>query len=112
MRGYSLGFGKEQIAVVRLNGEIYNKSRETYVNRLKEYSGIEDVAFAMEKVGSKDGYSTSSGFVKEKEIQFFQIYASSNFLRVMGIQVEEGSDFYKQMSCRKKPYISLTIQRK
>ena len=93
MRGYSLGFGKEQIAVVRLNGEIYNKSRETYVNRLKEYSGIEDVAFAMEKVGSKDGYSTSSGFVKEKEIQFFQIYASSNFLRVMGIQVEEGRDF-------------------
>ena len=47
----------------------------------------------MEKVGSKDGYSTSSGFVKEKEIQFFQIYASSNFLRVMGIQVEEGRDF-------------------
>ena len=93
MRGYSLGFGKEQIAVVRLNGEIYNKSRETYVNRLKEYSGIEDVAFAMEKVGSKDGYSTSSGSVKEKEIQFFQIYASSNFLRVMGIQVEEGRDF-------------------
>ena len=76
-----------------MNGEIYNKSRETYVNRLKEYSGIEDVAFAMEKVGSKDGYSTSSGFVKEKEIQFFQIYASSNFLRVMGIQVEEGRDF-------------------
>lgn len=49
MRGYSLGFDKDQIAIVRLSGEIYNKSHETYVNRLKEYSGIEDVAFAMEK---------------------------------------------------------------
>ena len=75
---------REQIAVVRLNGEIYNKSRETYVNRLKEYSGIEDVAFAMEKVGSKDGYSTSSGFVKEKEIQFFQIYASVSYTHLSG----------------------------
>ena len=55
MRGYSLGFDKDQIAIVRLSGEIYKKSHKTYVNRLKEYSGIEDVAFSMEKVGSKDG---------------------------------------------------------
>ena len=64
MRGYSLGFDKDQVAIVRLSGEIYNKSHETYVNRLKEYSGIEDVAFAMEKVGSKDGYSTNGGYIR------------------------------------------------
>ena len=93
MRGYSLGFDKDQVAIVRLSGEIYNKSHETYVNRLKEYSGIEDVAFAMEKVGSKDGYSTNGGYIKEKEFQFFMIAVSQNFLRVMGIPVEEGRDF-------------------
>lgn len=93
MRGYSLGFDKDQIAIVRLSGEIYNKSHDTYVNRLKEYSGIEDVAFAMEKVGSKDGYSTNGGYVKEKELHFFMIAVSQNFLRVMGIPVEEGRDF-------------------
>lgn len=93
MRGYSLGFDKEQIAIVRLSGEIYNKYHETYVNRLKEYSGIEDVAFAMEKVGSKDGYGTSGGYIKGKELNFFMIMVSENFLRVMGIPVEEGRDF-------------------
>lgn len=95
MRDYSLGFDKDQIAIVRLSSEIYDKHHDTYVNRLKEFSGIEDVAFAMEKVGSKDGYSTNGGVVKEKEFQFFMIFASSNFLRVMGIPVEEGRDFSK-----------------
>ena len=40
------------------------KHHDTYVNRLKENPGIEDVAFAMEKVGSKDGYNTNGGSYK------------------------------------------------
>ena len=93
MRSFSLGFNKDQIAIVELSGDIYNKHHETYVNRLKEFSGIEDVAFAMEKVASKDGYSTNGAVLKQKEFQFFMIMASSNFLRVMGIPIEEGRDF-------------------
>lgn len=49
MRSFSLGFDKDQIAIVELSGELYNKHHETYVNRLKEFPDIEDVAFAMEK---------------------------------------------------------------
>lgn len=93
MRSFSLGFDKDQIAVVRLSGEIYNKYHEAYADKLKQFAGIEDVAFAMEKVGSQDGYNTSSGSVKQKKFQFFMIPASENFLRVMGIPVEEGRDF-------------------
>ena len=93
MRSFSLGFDKDQIAIVELSGDIYNKHHETYVNRLKEFSGIEDVAFAMEKVASKDGYSTNGAVLKQKDFQFFMIMASSNFLRVMGIPIEEGRDF-------------------
>ncbi|WP_449038928.1 ABC transporter permease [Parabacteroides goldsteinii] len=94
MRGYSLGFDKDQIAIVPLSSDLYIKSHETYVNRLKEFSGIEDVAFSLEKVGSQDGYSTNSGSVKENDFHFFMIFVSANFLRVMGIPVEEGRDFY------------------
>ena len=93
MRSFSLGFDKDQIAIVELSGELYKKHHETYVNRLKEFPDIEDVAFAMEKVASKDGYSTNGAVLKQKEFQFFMIMTSPNFLRVMGIPVEEGRDF-------------------
>ena len=93
MRSFSLGFDKDQIAIVELSGELYNKHHETYVNRLKEFPDIEDVAFAMEKVASKDGYSTNGAVLKQKEFHFFMIMTSPNFLQVMGIPVEEGRDF-------------------
>ena len=95
MRNFSLGFEKDQVAIVELNETMYNKHHDTYVNRLKENPSIEDVAFAMEKVGSKDGYNTNGGNYKGKDFQYFIIIASSNFLRVMGIPVIEGRDFSK-----------------
>ena len=95
MRNFSLGFDKDQVAIVELNETMYDKHHDTYVNRLKENPGIEDVAFAMEKVGSKDGYNTNAGNYKGKDFQYFIIIASSNFLRVMGIPVIEGRDFSK-----------------
>ena len=93
MRKFSLGFDKDQVAIVELNNTMFKQHHETYANRLKEFSGIEDVAFAAEKVGSKDGYNTNSGEYQGKEYQYFLIMASSNFLKVMGIPVVEGRDF-------------------
>ena len=93
MRDFSLGFDKDQIAVVELNRMMYNKHHETYKNRLKEYPGIEDVAFSMEKVGAKDGYNTNEVTYKDKDIQYFMIISSSNILRVLGIPIIEGRDF-------------------
>lgn len=93
MRKFSLGFAKDQVAIVELSGDIYRKHKDSYVNKLKEYPGIEDVAFAQEKVGSKDGYNTNGTLHKGKELQYFLILCSSNFLQVMGIPVTEGRDF-------------------
>lgn len=93
MRQFSLGFDRDQIAIVELSGEIYQKHHETYASRLKAFSGIEDVAFAAEKVASKDTYNTNGEEYRGKEIRYFLIVASYNFLRVMGIPVEEGRDF-------------------
>lgn len=93
MRSFSLGFDKDQVAIVELNENIYENHRETYVNRLKAFPGIEDVAFAAEKVASKDQYNTNSADYKGDRIQYFMIIGSYNFLRVMGIPVEDGRDF-------------------
>lgn len=93
MRDFSLGFDKDQIAVVELNHMMYNKHHTIYKNRLKEYPGIEDVAFSAEKVGAKDGYNTNEVTYKGKDIQYFMIISSSNILRVLGIPIIEGRDF-------------------
>ena len=74
MRNFSLGFDKDQVAIVELNETMYNKHHDTYVNRLKENPGIEDVAFAMEKVGSKDGYNTNGGNYKGKDFHNYSIF--------------------------------------
>lgn len=93
MRSFSLGFDKDRIAVVELSGSFYRNHREAYVSRLKEYPGIEDVAFCSEKVASKDGYSTDGASYKDKKFNYYLLVCSPNFLRVMGIAVAEGRDF-------------------
>ena len=93
MRNFSLGFDKDQIAIVKLSGELYLNHKNAYSDGLKQFAGIEDVAFAMEKMGSQDGYSTNSDEYNGKEFQYYMIPVSNNFLRVMGIPVTEGRDF-------------------
>lgn len=93
MRKFSLGFDKDQIAIVELSTTLYKEHHKTYADKLKEYPGIEDVAFTMEKVGAKDSYSTNGGEYKSKNFTYFYITVSPNFLRVMGIPVVEGRDF-------------------
>lgn len=95
MRHYRLGFDKEQVAIVELSSTLYMKHHDTYASRLKEYPGIGDVAFAMEKVGAQDGYNTNSATYKGEKMQFYLIGCSANFLDLMGIQVEEGRNFTK-----------------
>lgn len=95
IRNFSLGFNTDQIAIVEMNAALYDKHHETYANRLRDYPGIEDVAFAMEKVGAKDGYSYNTAAYKDEKFSYYNIRVSSNFLRVMGIPVVEGRDFTK-----------------
>ena len=61
MQKYSLGFDKDQVVVVELNGNIMRNHKDSYVGGLKEYPGIEDVAFCRQKFGSEDSYRTWSG---------------------------------------------------
>jgi putative ABC transport system permease protein len=93
MRNYSPGFDKDRIAVVRLSGDMYEKSHETYTDRLKQFPGITDVAFSMEKISSQESYNTCVSKYKEKRFSNFMMPVSHNFFRVMGISIEEGRDF-------------------
>jgi putative ABC transport system permease protein len=93
MKKFSMGFDKDQIAIVELSGEMYEKHKDTYVSRLKDYAGIEDVAFSRQKLGTQDLYSTSTIKYKDKESLYLLIWASHNLLDVLGIPVTEGRNF-------------------
>lgn len=86
MRTFSLGFDKDQIAVVEISGEMARYAKEAYVNKLKENPGIEDVAFANERLGAQDGYMTWSGMYKNQSMGMTVLPVSWNFTQVMGIK--------------------------
>lgn len=93
MRQYSLGFDKDQILVVELNRKTASQQGKTYAEELKTYSGIEDVAFASQKLASLDNYSTYSLNYEGEDYSYFMIDVSYNFLPTMGIHVIEGRNF-------------------
>ncbi|MCD8044123.1 MAG: ABC transporter permease [Tannerellaceae bacterium] len=90
IKNYTYGFDKDQIAVVDIGEMVAKNSKEAYVNTLKQYPGIEDVAFANDKVGSKDIYSINIFKYLGEDVLYYQLYVSNNFLEVMGIPLIEG----------------------
>lgn len=90
MQHFPLGFDKDQVAVVELSDKIAAGSKNTYVNKLKEYAGIENVAFAQEKLGAQDSYMTWAGLYKEQSVGVNALPVSWNFIDVMGIRQTSG----------------------
>lgn len=93
LRNYDLGYDKDQIAIVELSREMYKTSKDVYVERLKSYPGIDDVAFSSNLVGGSDSYSMYEMKYEDQSYFTYIIPVSWNFLRVMGIPVTSGRDF-------------------
>lgn len=92
-----LGFNKDQVAIVNLTPEIYAKHKLQYIQKLKDYPGIEDVAFSVYELSKEDDMIDLEYARHEDKDVFFKVfYASENFLSVMDIQVEEGRDFTRE----------------
>ncbi len=92
-----LGFNKDQVAIVNLTPEIYAKHKPQYIQKLKDYPGIEDVAFSVYELSKEDDMIDLEYARHEDKDVFFKVfYASENFLSVMDIQAEEGRDFTRE----------------
>lgn len=92
-----LGFNKDQVAIVNLTPEIYAKHKPQYIQKLKDYPGIEDVAFSVYELSKEDDMIDLEYARHEDKDVFFKVfYASENFLSVMDIQVEEGRYFTRE----------------
>ncbi|MDR3141025.1 MAG: ABC transporter permease [Tannerellaceae bacterium] len=90
MQNYATGFDKDRIVIVELSADMYKNHRDSYVSKLKSFTGIEDVAFSRQKAGAQDSYSTYSFLHEGKWVQYHRLDVSHNFLSVMGIPVIEG----------------------
>lgn len=92
-----LGFNKDQVAIVNLTPEIYAKHKPQYIQKLKDYPGIEDVAFSVYELSKEDDMIDLEYARHEDKDVFFKVfYASENFLSVMDIQVEGGRNFTRE----------------
>ena len=92
-----LGFNKDQVAIVNLTPEIYAKHKPQYIQKLKDYPGIEDVAFSVYELSKEDDMIDLEYARHEDKDVFFKVfYASENILSVMDIQVDEGRDFTRE----------------
>lgn len=93
MLSYTPGFDRDRLAVVELTSDMVRTGGLMFREEAVKHSGIEDVAFAMETIGSQEVYSTETMDWKGMDIQTFLLYCSSNFLDVIGIPVLQGSGF-------------------
>lgn len=93
MMGYESGFDKDALAVVEISQQQASDKGKWLKERLCNLPEVEDVAFSLEVIGQSDNYSTSTTEIDGKEIRFYTIFCSENFLRVIGIPVLEGRDF-------------------
>lgn len=92
MRTSSLGYDKDEIIVTDLTAKVM-KNKDSFKNRLKSFSGIEDVTAAGFQLSGQDQYSTWGRELNGKYIQYQCLPVDPSFLQVLGIPVNEGRDF-------------------
>jgi len=93
MQEYDQGFDKEQIAIVNIGPKLYVESRDVYRQKLREYSGIDDVAFSFQPLGFYDTYSADMIGYKDKKFNPYILDISWNLLDVLNIPVIGGRNF-------------------
>ena len=95
MQHAPLGYDKDEIIVTDLNSKLW-KSHEAFVSQVKSFSGIDDVTFAEPLLSSSDQYMGWGREYQGREISFQCLPVDPSFLKVLGIQVNEGRDFREE----------------
>ena len=91
MQNSPLGYDKDELLTVE--NMWVNNNRDVFINRLKQYSGIDDVTYSESLLSSSDQYMGWGLRYKGEGIQFQSIPVHYTFPKVMGIEITEGRDF-------------------
>ena len=88
MQNAPLGYDKEEMIIVHLNDNI-NKNRDAFTDRLKSFSGVEDVTYSQFLLSSQDQYMGWGRDYNGNNINFQCLPVSSSFLKVAVISVRK-----------------------
>ncbi|WP_279172188.1 ABC transporter permease, partial [Parabacteroides goldsteinii] len=97
MLASSLGFDKEHVDIVELNGQLI-KNIEAVENRLEQEVSVQEVSFAEDLLSASDEYTDFGRGYRENNVQFKVFVVSPDFLRLMNIPVISGRDFLQEDS--------------
>ncbi len=94
MQHSPLGYDKDALITVDIRQ--IEKSRDILTDKLKMYSGIEDVTYGESLLSSADQYMGWGRPYKGENINFQTLPVHYDFLKVMGIDITEGRDFRRE----------------
>ncbi|MDR0749180.1 MAG: ABC transporter permease [Tannerellaceae bacterium] len=92
MQNTPLGYEKDELIVTDINHTIQDK-KEALANQLVSFPGIEDVTFAEPLLSSADQYMGWGRRFRDGDINFQCLPVDVSFLKVMGVEIEEGRNF-------------------
>lgn len=95
MLASSLGFDKEQVAIVELNSQLMKKT-EAVVNQLKQEVSVQDVSFTEDLLSGGDEYMNFGRGYRDNDILFNIFSVSPDYLTLMNIPVISGRNFHEE----------------
>jgi putative ABC transport system permease protein len=90
MKKYKTGFNTENIILLRMDGDIYDK-REAFKNEIMSIPDIQEIAFTSAPPGTVNNYE---GFSYEGVGAGFPVFTvDPSFLPMLGVKITEGRNF-------------------
>jgi len=94
MQNSPLGYEKD--ALITVDIQQIQGSRDAFTNQLKSFSGIEDVTYGERVLSSQDSYMGWGRKYNGEQINFQCLPVNYTFLKALGIEVSEGRDFRQE----------------
>jgi putative ABC transport system permease protein len=94
MQNSSLGYDKD--AIITVDIQKIQDSRDALANQIKSFSGIDDVSFGRFLLSGSDSYMKWGRLYNGEMIQFQVLPVHYNYLKVLGIEITEGRDFRQE----------------
>ena len=94
MQNSSLGYDKDALITVDIRQ--IQGSRDAFTNKIKAYSGIEDITYGRFLLSGNDGFSMWGNTYRGEQISFQVLPVHHAFLDVMGIEITDGRGFRQE----------------
>jgi putative ABC transport system permease protein len=94
MQTSSLGYDSD--ALITVDIQRIQNSRDAFTNQLKAFSGIDDVTYGRFILSGSDAYMKWGRMYKGELINFQVLPVHHSYLKVMGIELSEGRDFRQE----------------